>query len=598
MKFPWLLSLAATSLVYLQALHGGFLFDDFPNIVENSSIHLASLSFQGLVGSLTGASAGPLGRPVSVLSFALTYLYFGLDPYAFKAINLAIHLTNGLLVGWFVLLLVRQESILQVSNGARKWLPVWVATAWLLHPIHFVAINMAVQRMTLLAAMFMLLALITHMKAVYSSRGRLLNWGWGIFAWGVFWPLAVLSKETGLLFPIFAMLLTFFASDSRHHAHRGNVRLIALTGGAVALVAIGMYWKIGFLWLDAGYSVRDFTMYERLLTQTRVLWFYLGQTLLPNHASFALYLDWFTVSRGWFEPESTFFAVLAWGVTISTVIRYRRHQPALVFGLAWFLLGHSMESTFVPLEIAHEHRNYLPALGAVLTVGIVGARIFDQLSFKQSKLVPVSVSLATLIVLGGLTCLRSAQMSDPQIGAQIEATRHETSARANYVAALTLIRAGYGDGDDSMGAKNIRFYLEQAERSDRGFKLGYLALIVWACSSERPVDGLWLDGFSGSLENTTFAYGQFSLPAALTKAFAVMPGCLARNDVLRLFEAGSRNFRVGGGIRARFLEGAADYELVVQRDPVSANNYYLRAIELDAGNIGLRNKIKDLTLIK
>lgn len=598
MKSFWVLSVVATSAVYLQALDGGFLFDDFPNIVENSSVHLATLSLSGLMASLDGPSAGPLGRPVSVLSFALTHWCFGLDPYAFKAINLAIHVVTTLLVGWFVQLLLGEQRVFRVSDKAKKYLPLWIATAWALHPIHFVAISMAVQRMTLLAALFTVLALIAHLKAVRPARAPLGALIWGGFAWAVCWPLAVLSKETGLLFPFYAILLLCFSEHANHSAGRRDNRPLFFIGAAIFMVGAGLYWRMGFSWLEAGYSVRDFTLYERLLTQARVLWFYLGQIVLPNNESFALYLDWLQISRGWFEPKTTALAVVAWAVTICLAIRYRHHQPVLVFGLVWFLLGHSMESSFIPLEIAHEHRNYLPALGVVIAVGVVGARVFDQLNFGESRLVPVSVSLAALLILGVLTGLRSAQMSDPLLGSQMEAVRHEASARANYVAALTLIRAGFGDRDDPMGAKSVQFFLEQAERSDSGFKLGYLALIAWACSSGRPVDGLWLDGLSERLENTTFAYGQLSLPTALVKLFTLMPGCLPRNDAVRLFEAGGRNLRVGNRVRSRFLEGAADYELLVQHDPVTASKYYMRAIDLDAGNIGPRNKVEGLTSLK
>lgn len=595
MNLVFLLPLAATVVVYLQALHGGFLFDDFSNIVENTSVHLTSLSVSGLGACLEGVSAGPLGRPVSVLSFALTHWAFGLDPYAFKAINLAIHLINGLLVGRLISLLLKQEFSWQFSESARIWLPLWVAGAWLLHPIHFVAISMAVQRMTLLAAMFTLLALISHLKAVRSPERSLLKWAWALLAWTVCWPLAVLSKETGLLFPLFAMLIAFFAGDRVRSGTREKSQPYSFLAGAIALVAIGMYWRIGLSWVDAGYSVRDFTMYERLLTQSRVLWFYLRQIILPDHDSFALYLDWFTISRGLFQPESTFLSILAWVGAIAAAIKYRSRQPALAFGLAWFLVGHSMESTFIPLEIAHEHRNYLPALGCILAVGVLGSQVFAQLNFQQSKTVPFVVSIGVLFALAALTGMRSAQMSNPLIGAQIEATRHDLSARANYVAASTLIRAGYGDGDDPMGGKNVRYYFEQAERSDNGFKLGYFGLIVWACSSGRSVERVWLDDFAERLESTAFAYGHFSLPQALVKTFTSMPDCLPRNDVLKLFEAGARNPRLRSGVRSRFLEAAADYELLISHDAIAAREYYLRSISFDTGNVRLKNKIEGLS---
>lgn len=595
LKFIWLLPLTATLLVYLQALHGGFLFDDFPNIIENSSVHLTDLSFQRLRDSLSGASAGPLGRPISVLSFALTHWYFGLDSYAFKAINLAIHLLNGLLVGWVVFLLVNQRYVADVSGAAKKWLPIWVAAAWMLHPIHFVAINMAVQRMTLLAAMFTLLALIGHLNAVACAKGRLNALGWGVFAWALCWPLAALSKETGLLFPVYAMLLFRFSRNSNCYMIERDRRLSYFIVAAILLVAIGMYYRIGLAWIEAGYSVRDFTLYERLLTQARVLWFYLGQILLPNHELFALYLDWFPTSRGWLEPGSTLIAVCAWALTISALIRYRSSQPVLAFGIAWFLLGHSLESTFVPLEMAHEHRNYLPALGVLFGLSVIGTRLFDRLSFGKGALVPASGALAALIIFGGLTALRSAQNSDALVGSQTEATRHEMSARANYIAALSLIQGGYGDQNDPMGGKSIRFYLEQSERADGGFKLGYLALISWACASQREVEREWLDAFANRLQTTTYSHGQQALPTYLLRPLVAMPNCLQSGDALSLFEAGSQNPKVSNGMRARFLEAAGDYALLVMHDLEVASRYHVKASELDPANVILRNKLKGLS---
>lgn len=158
------LALALSAAAYGPALQGGFMFDDFPNIVDNPSIQLKTFSLAGLGESLSGLRAGPLGRPVSIGSFALTHLAFGLDPYAFKAINLLIHLVNGLLVWVFVDLLLRATPAPGLSDGMRRWLPVWTAAIWLAHPIHFVAVMMAVQRMTLLAGTFTLLALIAHLK--------------------------------------------------------------------------------------------------------------------------------------------------------------------------------------------------------------------------------------------------------------------------------------------------------------------------------------------------------------------------------------------------------------------------------------------------
>jgi hypothetical protein len=49
-------------------------------------------------------------------------------------------------------------------------------------------------------------------------------------------------------------------------------------------------------------------------------------------------------------------------------ILWRKRFPIVAFAVLWFLVGHSLESTVFPLEIIHEHRNYLPALGPLLAL--------------------------------------------------------------------------------------------------------------------------------------------------------------------------------------------------------------------------------------
>ena len=592
----WLLLLIVTVAIYLPSLTGGFLFDDFPNIVDNSAIHLTALDYENLKNSLSGVSAGPLGRPVSVWSLALTHLFFGLDPFAFKAINLAVHVINGVLVACFLYLLLKYLDFPGVSQRMRTWLPVWIAAAWLVHPIHFVAISMAVQRMTLLAGTFTLLALIAHLKAV-GANGSRFGKCWLVAGWIIFWPLAFLSKESGLLFPAFVMLIAWF-SWQRGSFGWVSRKFLLLGTAALVLVAIVMFLFLGWSWLQSGYAVRDFTLMERMFTQARVMWFYLAQILVPSYASFGLYLDWFPVSRGVFQPATTLLALVGWGLALGLAFRYHRKWPVPAFGLMWFLIGHGLESTFVPLEIAHEHRNYLPAIGPLLAVSVFVVSALDRLQLEGKGLILGVAAFAVAGMLGTITILRSVQMSDPLVGSQIEATRHDTSARANYVAAWSLIKAGIGDSEDPIGGNNIRFYFEQAERSDVGFKIGYLGLIVWACASTRAVETHWLDAFAYKLENTPFSHGQNALPAYLLKPLLATPACLSRDEALRLFEAGSRNKRVRNAVRARFLEAAGDYELLVTNTPHAAHEYYLRASALDRMNSGVKEKRDRLELTR
>jgi hypothetical protein len=79
-------------------LRGGFFFDDGPSILLAQGVRLENLSLESVRQALVSGGAGPSGRPVAQLSFALNYYFSGFDPFVFKASNLAIHIACGFIV--------------------------------------------------------------------------------------------------------------------------------------------------------------------------------------------------------------------------------------------------------------------------------------------------------------------------------------------------------------------------------------------------------------------------------------------------------------------------------------------------------------------
>lgn len=111
--------------------------------------------------------------------------------------------------------------------------------------------------------------------------------------------------------------------------------------------------------LLAGYSARS-SLTERPLTEGRVVIFYLYLIVCPHLESFGIYHDDIAISTSLTTPPTTIFALLTLGALVVAAWRMRESRPIVSFGIAWFLVGHLLESTILPLEIAHEHRNYLP----------------------------------------------------------------------------------------------------------------------------------------------------------------------------------------------------------------------------------------------
>lgn len=584
--------------IYWPGLHGGFIFDDIPNIVDNPALRITTPSPTTLGASLTGLAAGPLGRPVAVMSFALTHYFFGPDAFAFKAINLLIHAANALLVAWLLKTLLT-ALIPASSRGMRDWLPIWCAGIWLAHPINVEPVLLAVQRMTLLAAFFLLLSLVFHLRALTLpaiSHGRW--WRLGL-AWLVFWPLSFLSKETGLLLPLYALAATILlpTKDSGNSSTGAPLQLNFWLLPAIALTAgLAMFFWVGQDWLKSAYAMRAFTPTERLLTEARVLWFYLSQILVPSYQAYGFFLDDIPLSTGLLRPWTTLASTFGLAGLATTAVVFRQRQPVLSFSIAWFLLGHTMESTFLPLEIAQEYRNYLPSIGPILAAGYYASVALERIELDHRRFTIGLAAALPLLLLALFTWMRAEQWNDIVLATQLEAAHHPRSARANHTAALTLFQAGRGDANDPIGGQLIRYHFEQSGSVDPTFKLGYLSLLTWACASERPLDEQWVSTLSRRLEQTPFSPRDRELPSDLLKLFTSMPHCLVREDALTLFRAASRNQRISVSLRSKFLESAADYELLVSRNPASAMVFYRQALATSPHNAFLRKKLENMKL--
>ena len=160
----------------------------------------------------------------------------------------------------------------------------------MIHPIQLTSVLYVVQRMTSLSASFLLLAMIFH---VLARRRKELDWvtvTWLLLAWCVFWPLSILSKETGMLLPGFVAVYELIVRRSEREAldRFGTAVLYVLDRAGpvvdpVSRIAIRQ-------WILSGYEIRSFSLVERLLTEPRVILEYLQWIAFPSLESFALFM--------------------------------------------------------------------------------------------------------------------------------------------------------------------------------------------------------------------------------------------------------------------------------------------------------------------
>ena len=107
------------------------------------------------------------------------------------------------------------------------------------------------------------------------------------------------------------------------------------------------------------YSLREFSLTERLLTELRVIFHYISLLLFPLPQRLNLDYD-FIVSTSIFNPPQTILALIGICFLCFLPVIYFRHNRLIAYAVFWFLGNLFIESSFIPLEIIFEHRLYLP----------------------------------------------------------------------------------------------------------------------------------------------------------------------------------------------------------------------------------------------
>lgn len=587
------LLLAALALaIYWAGLHGGFFFDDEANILLAEGIRMERLSMDAIGAAMASGHAGFAGRPLAQLSFALNHALSGFAPFAFKATNLAIHAVNAFLVFLLAGRLLRGLTPRPTPTGTTIAAAL-LAAIWLLHPIQLTSVLLVVQRMTSLSALFLLAALLLHLHG-RERKGRA-GMACLLLAWFVCWPLSFFSKESGVLFPAFALAWELIARRAACGRLDNFARALAAAFALAAVLGVGYGLSEHGRWLWAGYEFRSFSLLERVLTEGRVLWFYLGLIVLPSLETLGLYHDDLVISRTLLAPWTTAPALAGLAGLLWLAWRLRNVAPLASFGLAWFLVGHSLESTVLPLEIAHEHRNYLPLFGILLAAAAGLLRLGEGKGSRKtfaSALVGVAVVYFPLI-----TALRSHQFGDDVRRTQVEAQHHRASARAQYEAGRMLSRVAETAPKGSPAYSFARKHFELSQDVDPTFKLGLLGLVYLDCQGGKPPARPWVDELARRLRNTPFTPGDSAIFFSLKDGQVDAAACLGRKDTDTLFAAAIENPRLSPGVRAKLHSWHADYLWLQERDLPSARDALRKSLALVPANASNRLKWAQLILL-
>lgn len=374
-------------VIYSNTFNAAFQLDDFHNITQNSTLHINNLSPSAFssIASDNAEKGKKFFRPVSYMSFAVNWYSGKNDVTSYHIVNIAIHVLISFFLYLAILAIYGTPNLSEKHSHEKYFIAALAACLWAINPIQTQAVTYIVQRMAALATLFSIIGIYLYVKArlTDSFKNRILLFSGIVFCF----LLAIGSKENALMLPIslFFLEMIFF----QNMADPGTRIKMFMLGAAILAIVffMGLFLFLNgdvFARILGGYEKRSFTVAERLMTQPRVVLFYLSQIFYPVADRFSIDHD-FVVSTGLFSPWSTLPAImLVMGLVVGALWQMNR-MPLLCFAILFFFVNHLVESSIIPLEMVFEHRNYMPSLFLFLPVAAGLKRLINYYSADRRR---------------------------------------------------------------------------------------------------------------------------------------------------------------------------------------------------------------------
>lgn len=381
-----LLLLAAAA--YLSSFQGTWQFDDFRCIVDNAALK---------DGSLSGVWRFSPGRFLVFLTFWANYRFCNLETFWYHFVNLFIHILNGWLFYYFLLLL--QEAV--GKNGEKRFPAFLCAALFLVHPAQTQAVTYIVQRLELMCFTFMLAHLIFLLLALKNKLFYIP--AAFVLALGLF------CKENMAVAPLIALWGYFvFASFDLGSFFKENKKYLALAAAAFAVLCL-LVLRLAGVWKGGSF---DFSPLERLYADTPDIWSYFATQfkvwavyLRLCFWPFGLRLEYDVPLEGFSSPF-VILAIVFWLALAVFAWISRKRWPYFAFGLGFFALSLAPAATLIPNGL-YEHRLYcaLP--------GILIALVFTF--FEKKKAINAAILIAVILLFTYASFRRNFYWSDPEV---------------------------------------------------------------------------------------------------------------------------------------------------------------------------------------
>jgi protein O-mannosyl-transferase len=395
-------------IIYSNSFYGDWHFDDYFNIVDNPYIQIKIFSWENIKNCLYGLSQDRLSRPLSFLTFAINYYFDSTNVFGYHVINFAIHYLAAIFLFLFIYNTLMLPLLKNKYNNTGYSIALIATVLWAINPVLVTSVTYIVQRMTTLAGLFYIMSMYFYLKG---RTAKSFYYSVIFFILSIMAGLAsVSSKENAAMLPVSILLydLLLIQGVSRESIKK-YIKILFLP---LIIIIIAGFIYVDFATIFDDYKMRDFTMVQRLLTEPRVIIFYLSLLFFPINSRLTLLYD-IDVSRFLFQPWTTLPAILLILSAIGFAVYISKKRPLLSFCIIFYFLNHLIEGSFFNLELVFEHRNYIPAM--LLFIPPAQFSIFALDFFSSKKFIQFACIVSIIFAIAGMGCItyhRNAIVAD------------------------------------------------------------------------------------------------------------------------------------------------------------------------------------------
>jgi tetratricopeptide (TPR) repeat protein len=457
---------------YMNTFHAPFQWDDAQNIIDNPVVRdMGYFADPSRAEGLDKYKAFR-SRYIGYLSFALNYKIGGLDARGFHIANLAIHISNAILVYCLVILTFRTPLMSPPGENVR-YLALMSALLFVSHPLQTQAVTYIVQRFASMAALFCLISVVAYAMCRLSGRAA-----YYVLS-AVSAVAAMKTKECAVALPLLIALyeLSFFRDRLKR-------RVLLLAPLFIAMLVVPMAYvdlhdpagQIVDDIADAAVVQTDMPALDYRYTELRAIVTYIRLLVLPFNQN----LDYdYQVAHSIAEPRvllSALFLAMVFGLGVYMFFRSRRGGPGRLaaFGLFWFFLALIPESGVITIvDVIFEHRTYMPGVGFFIAVSTGAFVVLQKLDRRWARQAAVMLVVVLPLMFGTITYTRNDVWKSAVCMWEDIARKSPSKPRAHY----NLGNAYAAKGRDDMAMQRYLTAIDlKPDMSEAHNNLGNLCL--------------------------------------------------------------------------------------------------------------------------